>query len=116
MLETYGPHLPLFYGQGEDDELDQLERLTESTAAVGKDVQVIWCKCPLNALLRVPHLLRLRKPADRYGFVLVVDDTIGTFGNVNLLGVTDVIDQEIYWAPQHDRREVWLFCSSFILT
>ena len=91
MLKTYGPQPPLFYGRGDDDELDQLEILVESMAAADKGVQAVWCECPSNPLLRVPDMLRLRKLADRYDFVLVVDDTIGTFGNVDLLGVADVV-------------------------
>lgn len=39
----------------------------------------------------MPDLLRLRRLADRYGFVLVVDETIGTFGNVDLLGDADIV-------------------------
>lgn len=91
MLETYGPQPPVFYGLGDDHELDRLEIFVESLAAEGKSVRSIWCECPSNPLLRVPDLLRLRKLADYYGFVLVVDETIGTFGNLDLLGVADVV-------------------------
>ena len=91
MLETYGPQPPLFYGRGDDHELDLLEAFLETMAVKGKSVQAVWCECPSNPLLRVPDLLRLRRLADRYGFVLVVDETIGTFGNVDLLGVADIV-------------------------
>ena len=91
MLETYGPQPPLFYGRGDDHELDLLEAFLETMAVEGKSVQAVWCECPSNPLLCVPDLLRLRRLADRYGFVLVVDETIGTFGNVDLLGVADIV-------------------------
>lgn len=91
MLETYGPQPLLFYGLGDDHELDRLEIFLESLAAEGKGVQAVWCECPSNPLLRVPDLLRLKKLANSYGFVLVVDETIGTFANVDLLGVADVV-------------------------
>ena len=48
---------------------------------------------PSNPLLNIPDLLKLRALADEYNFLLVVDDTIGNFANVDLLkdGVADVI-------------------------
>lgn len=91
MLEIYGPQPPVFYGLGDDQEMDRLEIFLESLAAEGKSVQAVWCECPSNPLLRVPDLLRLRKLANCYDFLLVVDETIGTFGNVDLLGVADVV-------------------------
>ena len=71
--------------------MDLLETFLETIAVEGKSVQAVWCQCPSNPLLRVPDLLRLRKLADRYGFLLVVDETIGTFGHVDLLGVVDFV-------------------------
>lgn len=91
MLEVYGPEPPRFYGFGDDHELDLFEAFVEDMAAEGRGVAAVWCECPSNPLLRVPDLLRLKKLADCHGFVPVVDDTIGTFGNVGLLGVADVV-------------------------
>ena len=48
---------------------------------------------PSNPLLNCHDLQKLRSLADEFNFVLIVDDTIGNFANVNLLqsGIADVI-------------------------
>ncbi|PQK09616.1 hypothetical protein BB8028_0001g16850 [Beauveria bassiana] len=82
-----------FYGFGTDDELDQFEHLLVSKAAEGHSppIQAVWCECASNPLLRTVDLDRIRRLADRYGFVVVVDDTIGSFANVDVLGVADLV-------------------------
>ena len=42
-------------------------------------------------MLRSADLTRLRSLADRYGFALVVDETIGTFVNVEILPAVDIV-------------------------
>ena len=53
----------------------------------------MFTEFPSNPLLKTPDLRQLRALADEYGFLVVADDTIGNFGNVDLLkdGVADVI-------------------------
>ncbi|KAM3449899.1 hypothetical protein MY3296_006509 [Beauveria thailandica] len=82
-----------FYGFGTDEELDQFEHLLISKAAEGNEppIQAVWCECASNPLLRTVDLDRIRRLADRYGFVVVVDDTIGSSANVDVLGVADVV-------------------------
>jgi cystathionine gamma-synthase len=80
-----------FYGFGTADELDQLEDFLHMLAQQGRTIQAVWCECASNPLLRTVDLDRIRRLADRYGFLVVVDDTIGSFANVDLLGVADVI-------------------------
>ncbi len=82
-----------FYGFGTDDELDQFEHLLVSKAAESSElpVQAVWCECTSNPLLRTVDLDRIRKLADKYGFVVVVDDTIGSSANVDVLGVADIV-------------------------
>jgi len=57
----------------------------------GRKVQALWTEFPANPLLTSPDLTRLRKLADEYDFVLAVDDTIGSFCNVDLMGEADVV-------------------------
>lgn len=90
VLETYGPGCR-FYAFGTDDELDQLEAYLEEVSGMGGHVQAIWCECPSNPLLRTSDLDRMRVLADRHGFILVVDETIGSFGNVDVSRVADII-------------------------
>ncbi|ATY62331.1 Cys Met pyridoxal phosphate-dependent enzyme [Cordyceps militaris] len=82
-----------FYGFGTDDELDQFEHLLVSKAAGSSEppIQAVWCECASNPLLRTVDLDRIRRLADRYGFVVVVDDTIGSAANVDVLGVADIV-------------------------
>lgn len=82
-----------FYGFGTDDELDQFEHLLVSKAADSTEppVQAVWCECASNPLLRTVDLDRVRRLADQYGFVVVVDDTIGSSANVDVLGVADIV-------------------------
>lgn len=80
-----------FYGFGTPAELDDLEQYLASERQQGRRVQSVWCECASNPLLRTVDLRRIRRLADEYGFVVVVDETIGSFANVDLGGIADVI-------------------------
>lgn len=41
--------------------------------------------------MKSPDLKRLRSLADRYGFAVVIDETIGNFMNVQVLPFADVV-------------------------
>ncbi|KAK8059161.1 cystathionine gamma-synthase [Apiospora saccharicola] len=82
----------LFYGHGTDDGLDQLEaHLHEEKEIHHRTIQYVWCECTSNPLVRTPDLDRIRALANDYGFLVIVDDTIGTAANVNVLDVADII-------------------------
>ena len=90
MLQTYGRSCR-FYGFGTPDELEQLETYLQSESRQGRRVQSVWCECASNPLLRTVDLDRIRSLADKYGFQVVLDDTIGSFANVDVLDVADII-------------------------
>lgn len=46
---------------------------------------------PSNPLLRSPNLQRLRALADKYEFLIVVDETIGNFVNVEVMPYADIV-------------------------
>ncbi|KAK8050863.1 cystathionine gamma-synthase [Apiospora rasikravindrae] len=82
----------LFYGHGNTDELDQLDAHLENVKSVhNRTIQYVWCECTSNPLVRTPDLDRIRDLADKYGFLVIVDDTIGTMANTNVLNVADII-------------------------
>lgn len=81
----------IFYGFGTPSEMDLFEDYLHMLAQQGRAIQAVWCECASNPLLRTVDLNRLRHLADRYGFLVLVDDTIGSFANVDLLGVADAI-------------------------
>ncbi|KAJ5632085.1 hypothetical protein N7490_008424 [Penicillium lividum] len=74
------------YNKGTADELDQLE----ASLASGSRIRVLFCELPSNPLLRTPDLHRIRSLADQYDFVVVCDETLGTFVNVDILPYVDV--------------------------
>ena len=90
MAETYGPGSH-FYGLGTESQIDQLEARLERMAENGQRMQAIWCECPSNPLLRTVNLRRLKQLAEKYDVVVVVDETIASFANVDVLDVADIV-------------------------
>lgn len=86
ILEKFGPGA-LFYGNGEQEDLDDLEKRLES----GERYLGMFCEFPSNPLLKCPNLQRIRALADKYDFAVVIDETIGNFLNVNVLQYADVV-------------------------
>ena len=54
-------------------------------------ILALFTEFPSNPLLRSADLPRLRTLADRYDFLLIVDDTIGNFVNVEVLPYVDIV-------------------------
>ncbi|MBE3046630.1 PLP-dependent transferase [Candidatus Bathyarchaeota archaeon] len=86
VLEKFGPGL-VFYGHGSDEELDKLEERLRA----GERFMALFCEIPSNPLLSCPDLRRVRRLADEFDFVVVIDDTIGTFANINVLPFAEVV-------------------------
>ena len=63
----------------------------ERRCEAGETFLALFCEFPGNPLLKTPNLGRIRALADRYGFAVVVDETIGNFVNVHVLPYTDVV-------------------------
>ncbi|RKO92711.1 cystathionine gamma-synthase [Blyttiomyces helicus] len=76
-----------FLGLGDASDLSRLERDILPLAPIS----AVFCEFPSNPLLRTPDLRRLRALADEYGFLLVVDETVGNFVNVAALQWADVV-------------------------
>lgn len=75
-----------FLGHGSDSDLDELKRLLAAGASGGgRRIGAVFAEFPTNPLLRVPDLQTLTALAVDYDFLLVVDDTVGSFSNVDLL-------------------------------
>ncbi|KAI0797722.1 pyridoxal phosphate-dependent transferase [Abortiporus biennis] len=91
VLEKWGPGC-VFFGDHPDTNLASLERYleqnhTDEIPAIG----ALFCECPSNPLLQSSDLPRLRELANKYGFLIIIDDTIGNFVNVNVLQYVDVV-------------------------
>ncbi|KAK2613468.1 hypothetical protein N8I77_000381 [Diaporthe amygdali] len=88
VLKKYGTGLE-FFPTGAD--VHALEKFLRNEKAQGRPVLSLWTEYPSNPLLFTPNLIHLRRLADELGFVLVVDDTIGGFCNIDVLPVADII-------------------------
>ncbi|KAK5942664.1 Cystathionine gamma-synthase [Knufia obscura] len=86
VLEKWGPGAK-FYGNGTDEDLDDLERRLES----GERFAALFTEFPSNPLLRSPNLARIRQLGDKYDFVVVVDETVGNYININVLPHADIV-------------------------
>ncbi len=75
-----------FYPHGNREELEQLEAILKKEAVSG-----IFTEFPSNPLLRSPDLRRLSSLARRHRAPLIVDDTLATFVNADLLPVADAV-------------------------
>ncbi|KAF3479982.1 cystathionine gamma-synthase [Arthroderma uncinatum] len=86
ILEKWGPGVQ-FYGLCATEELDDLEKRLES----GERYLALFTEFPGNPLLRSPDLERIHALSRKYGFAVVVDESVGNFINVNVLPYADVV-------------------------
>ncbi|KAK4182762.1 putative cystathionine gamma-synthase [Podospora australis] len=86
ILQKFGPGC-VFYGNASESELDDLEKRLQG----GERFLGLFCEFPGNPLLTCPNLVRIRQLADTYDFAVVVDETIGTFANINVLQYADIV-------------------------
>jgi cystathionine beta-lyase/cystathionine gamma-synthase len=93
VLQKWGPGAH-FFGNGLDADIDTLETLLESESKSDSSkppILSLFTEFPSNPLLRSANLPRLRALADKYEFLLVVDETIGNFINVEVLPYADIV-------------------------
>ncbi|MBE2204390.1 MAG: PLP-dependent transferase [Chthoniobacterales bacterium] len=75
-----------FYPNGDEEDLQKLRNLLGHEEIAG-----IFCEFPSNPLLRVPDVSALHRMAATTGTPLIVDDTIATFYNVEILPFVDLV-------------------------
>ncbi|KAG6334183.1 hypothetical protein ID866_4912 [Astraeus odoratus] len=93
ILEKWGPGCH-FFGHGLDSDIDALESKLEQLSTENPTtppILALFTEFPSNPLLRSPNIHRLRALADKYDFLLVVDDTIGNFVNIEVLPYADIV-------------------------
>ncbi|KAI0693728.1 pyridoxal phosphate-dependent transferase [Cytidiella melzeri] len=93
VIEKWGPGA-FFYPDGGDHFIDELEKqLAEMQAADPSQppILALYTEIPSNPLLRSVNLHRLRQLADKYDFLIVVDDTLGNFANLQIMHLVDII-------------------------
>jgi cystathionine gamma-synthase len=85
ILQKYGAK-HVFYPRGDAEDLRQLTDLLKHEEIAG-----IFCEFPGNPLLNTPDLPTLHKISRPHGVPITVDDTIGTFFNVDVLPFADLV-------------------------
>ncbi|KAH9054840.1 PLP-dependent transferase [Lactarius vividus] len=93
VLEKWGPGC-YFLGHGLDSSIDELEGILEAEQAMNPHeppILALFTEFPSNPLLRSADLSRLRTLADKYDFLIVIDDSIGNFINVETLPFADIV-------------------------
>jgi len=76
----------ILYGHGTAKDLNDLEARLNN----GQRIQALFCELPSNPQLASPDLHRIRRLADKHGFVVACDETLGTFVNVDVLPFVDI--------------------------
>lgn len=90
ILQKWGPGCH-FLGNGDAAAVTELAALlAENEKNGGEPILALFCEFPSNPLIRSPDMARLRALADQYGFVIVVDETIGNFLNVDVMPYADM--------------------------
>ncbi|KAK4173641.1 putative cystathionine gamma-synthase [Triangularia setosa] len=69
----------------------ELEAYLESEHKEGRKPAYCFAEFPSNPILVSVDLIRLRKLADKYNFPIILDDTIGSTANIDVLPVADVV-------------------------
>lgn len=73
-----------FLGLGDDEDVDTVERILSEQDQGNTRVCALFTEVPSNPLLKLPDLGRLSELAKQHNFLLIVDDTISGFAQVDL--------------------------------
>ena len=82
------------FGFGSEEDIDRLEALLEAESNKNPGcppIAYLATELLTNPLLNSPNLRRLRALADKYDFLIVIDQTIGNFVNVEVMPYADVV-------------------------
>lgn len=85
ILQKWGPGCH-FFGRGQDSDIDELSAVLEQ-----ESILALYTEFPSNPLLRSANLQRLRALADKHDFLVIVDETVGSFANVEVLPYADIV-------------------------
>ncbi|CAK5269760.1 unnamed protein product, partial [Mycena citricolor] len=90
LLEKWGPGCH-FIGDGNLDSLEQILEQQSASDPVNPPILAVFLEIPSNPLLRTADLPRLRSLADKYKFLVVIDETVGNFLNVAVIQYADIV-------------------------
>ncbi|MDX1921418.1 MAG: PLP-dependent transferase [Candidatus Caenarcaniphilales bacterium] len=75
-----------FFPKGDLHDLERLEELLQT-----EQISALFCEFPSNPLLQSVDLKELKKLSKKHSFPIIVDDTIGSFQNIDLREYADII-------------------------
>ncbi|RDW59967.1 hypothetical protein BP6252_13054 [Coleophoma cylindrospora] len=78
-------------GKVDNDAIDGMESWLEEEKEAGRPVCFAIVEFPGNPTLDTPDLYRLKNISEKYGFVLIVDDTVAGFANVDVFACADIL-------------------------
>jgi len=93
VLQKWGPGCH-FLGHGLDGDIDSLEHILADELEHNPEkppLLALVTELPSNPLLRSADLPRLRILADKYDFLIIVDETIGNYVNIDVLPYADIV-------------------------
>ncbi|KAJ7147529.1 pyridoxal phosphate-dependent transferase [Mycena crocata] len=90
VLEKWGPGCHLV-GDGSIDALEAILVEESRRNPTTPPITALFTEFPSNPLLRSADLPRLRSLADQYDFLIVIDETVGNFMNVEVFPYADVV-------------------------
>lgn len=93
VLQKWGPGCH-FFGHGLDSDIDTLETIIKQELSANPSalpIAALFVELPSNPLLRSANISLLRALADKYDFLIVIDETIGNLVNVDVLQHADIV-------------------------
>nr|CAO98773.1 cystathionine gamma-synthase [Nakaseomyces delphensis] len=76
-----------FLGMGDSSAMDELEQILTS----GEQLLGVFMEAPSNPLLKMGDIIKLKELSDRYGFFIVIDETVSGFVNIDVLPYCDIL-------------------------
>ncbi|KAF9879307.1 cystathionine gamma-synthase [Colletotrichum karsti] len=90
-LQDASPHGYKHFGRVDEDGLDVFEAWLDERAAAGEDVSYVITEFPSNPLLASIDIVRLKTLSVKHNFVFIIDDTVGSFANIDVLAHSDIL-------------------------
>lgn len=90
-LSEQSPQGYKHFGPVDTAGLDVFESYLREERSACRNVSYVLVEFPSNPLLASANLRRLKALSEEHGFVLEVDDTIGSFANIDVLPATDLL-------------------------
>lgn len=94
LFSVHGTGNIAYFPLVEDQHLSQLESTLEQSASLEDPSQrytYLILEFPSNPLLQSPDLRRVQSICKKHGVIVIIDDTIGSFSNVDVLPYCDVM-------------------------